>query len=105
MSIFSADLRIGSMVHYVMAQADYGTGATRTGPQYRPAVVIDLPAAKGPQSTIGLLVLLAGAEDGVAVPAPPAPIPPACHCVPCTLWRPAVMHSADHIPGTWHFPE
>jgi hypothetical protein len=104
MSIFSADLRIGSIVHYVMAPADYGTGASRSGPQYRPAIVLDLAAAKEPQATIGIVVLLAGAEDGIpAVPPPPAP---QCNCpAPCTLWRPAVMQSGDHIPGTWHFPE
>ncbi len=104
MSIFGADLRVGSIVHYVMAATDYLPGASRSGPQYRPAVVIDVPAAKGPQATIGLVVFLAGAEDGIpAIPPPPAP---QCSCpVSCTAWKPAVMHSADHIPGTWHFPE
>lgn len=104
MSIFGADLRIGSIVHYVMAQADFGEGATRTGAQSRPAVVIDLPVTKGPQSTIGLLVFLAGIEDGI--PTSPLPPPPVCNCPPrCNLWRPAVMYSQDNIPGTWHFPE
>jgi len=104
MSLFGSDIRMGSIVHYVMAPADYGAGATRSGAEYRPAVVIDLPLMKTPQATIGLLVLLAGAEDGVSTP--PAPAAPPCNCpVSSTLWRPSVMHSADHIPGTWHFPE
>lgn len=104
MSIFGADLRIGSIVHYVMAPADYAPGATRKGPQYRPAIVVDLPAVKSPQSTVGLVVFLAGAEDGI--PVPPGPPPAAFNCpVACSMWRPVVMHSADHIPGMWHFPE
>ena len=102
MGIFSADLRIGSIVHYVMLPADYSPGATRSGPEHRPAVVLDLPAAAPP--TLGLVVFLAGAEDGTPVPSVP---PPAVYNCPvaCTAWKPGVMHSADHIPGTWHFPE
>lgn len=105
MSIFSPDIRIGSIVHYVMAPGDYGAGATRSGPRLRPAFVIDLPTTKDPQSTIGLLVFLAGAEDGVSTPPSPPAAPP-CNCpVSSTLWKPAVMYSQDAIPGTWHFPE
>lgn len=105
MSIFSPDLKIGSIVHYVMAKADYGEGSTRIGAQYRPAVVIDPPMTKDAQVTTGLLVLLAGAEDGVSTPPSPPAAPP-CNCpVSSTLWKPAVMYSQDGIPGTWHFAE
>ena len=101
MSLFDRPILIGSIVHYVMRAEDYLPGATRSGYEHRPAFVMDPPAKGDAALSVNLKVIRAEGDGVPEQPAPPAPAVP--H--PETLWRGSVVHSAEHTPGTWHWPE
>ncbi len=98
MSIFDRPIGIGLIVHYVMRAEDYLPGATRSGYEHRPAIVVDPPLkAENPVLAwpVNLQVIRA---DGDGAPDLPA-------ANPFMMWRTGVVYSSDHLPGTWHWPE
>lgn len=79
----------GRIVHFVM-QADPMKHTVLEG-QHRPAVVVNsFPHLEREDGYANLLVFLDGENDGV-----PGGV----------LWVTSKIHSDNHEPGTWHWPE
>lgn len=101
MSLFDKPIFTGLIVHYVMKAEDYLPGASRSGYEHRPAIVIDPPAKGDAAASVNLKVFRAEGDGTPVQPAPPlCPVPN-----PGTLWRAAVVYSAEHAPGTWHWAD
>lgn len=75
---------VGRIVHYVLTET---TNHERRH-EHRPAIIVHA----WNDETVQLQVFTDASNDG----------PQGGTGV---VWRTSVMHSDEHLPGTWHFPE